>query len=96
MIFDSQLVVKHAFDGMVHHDLTCAPVWDSWKKKYVGLLSVSDFLDILSTADMLATGAVRRGVAWRGVGSVCESLLRCAEPLSASLPSLCLSHSLFQ
>lgn len=49
VIFDSQLVVKHAFDGMVHHDLTCAPVWDSWKKKYVGLLSVSDFLDILST-----------------------------------------------
>lgn len=23
VIFDSQLVVKHAFDGMVHHDLTC-------------------------------------------------------------------------
>lgn len=47
VIFDSQLVVKHAFDGMVHHDLSCAPVWDSFKKKYVGLLSVSDFLDIL-------------------------------------------------
>ncbi len=47
VIFDSQLVVKHAFDAMVHHDLSCAPVWDSWKKKYVGLLSVSDFLDIL-------------------------------------------------
>jgi 5'-AMP-activated protein kinase regulatory gamma subunit len=47
VIFDSQLVVKHAFDGMVHHDLSCAPVWDSYKKKYVGLLSVSDFLDIL-------------------------------------------------
>lgn len=47
VIFDSQLVVKHAFDAMVHHDLSCAPVWDSFKKKYVGLLSVSDFLDIL-------------------------------------------------
>lgn len=31
--------------GVVVHN--CAPVWDSWKKKYVGLLSVSDFLDIL-------------------------------------------------
>jgi DNA mismatch repair ATPase MutL len=48
VIFDSQLVVKHAFDAMLIHDLSCAPVWDSWKKKYVGLLSVSDFLDILS------------------------------------------------
>jgi len=47
VIFDSQLVVKHAFDAMVLHDLSCAPVWDSAKKKYVGLLSVSDFLDVL-------------------------------------------------
>jgi len=59
VIFDSQLVVKHAFDGMVHHDLTCAPVWDSWKKKYVGLLSVSDFLDILSTDTQTANQPAR-------------------------------------
>jgi len=77
VIFDSQLVVKHAFDGMVHHDLTCAPVWDSWKKKYVGLLSVSDFLDILSTDDMLAISAVRCGAVWRAMGAVCERSSLC-------------------
>ncbi len=32
---------------MVVHDLSCAPVWDSSRRRYVGLLSVSDFLDIL-------------------------------------------------
>lgn len=57
VVFDSQLVVKFAFDGMVQHDLSCAPVWDSWKKKYVGLLSVSDFLDILSQSTHTAQRA---------------------------------------
>ena len=32
-------------NGVVVHN--CAPVWDSARRKYVGLLSVSDFLDIL-------------------------------------------------
>lgn len=35
---------------MLVHDLSCAPVWDSIKRKYVGLLSVSDFLDILMSS----------------------------------------------
>ena len=51
VIFDSKLQVQHAFDGLVTHDINCAPVWDSTRRKYVGMLSVSDFLDILlSTA----------------------------------------------
>jgi 5'-AMP-activated protein kinase regulatory gamma subunit len=47
IVFDSKLKVQHAFDGLVTHDINCAPVWDSARRKYVGMLSVSDFLDIL-------------------------------------------------
>src|SRR5206468_4287728 len=43
----SRLRVRHAFDGLLVHDINCAPVYDSNKRKYVGMLSVSDFLDIL-------------------------------------------------
>lgn len=47
VVFDSNLCVKHAFEGMLAHDINSAPVWDSTKRKYVGMLSVSDFIDIL-------------------------------------------------
>lgn len=47
VVFDSHLCVKDAFEGMLAHDINCAPVWDSAKRKYVGMLSVSDFIDIL-------------------------------------------------
>lgn len=47
VVFDSNLCVKHAFEGMLAHDVNCAPVWDSAKRKYVGMLSVSDFIDVL-------------------------------------------------
>lgn len=47
VIFDSELEVEAAFAGLVQHDINCAPVWDSNRRKYAGMLSVSDFLDIL-------------------------------------------------
>jgi 5'-AMP-activated protein kinase regulatory gamma subunit len=47
VIFDSRLQVQDALQGLLHHDVNCAPVWDSAARQYVGMLTVSDFLDVL-------------------------------------------------
>lgn len=47
VVFDSELGVLHALDGLLLHDINCAPVWDSRRQKYVGMLSVTDFIDVL-------------------------------------------------
>ena len=49
----AQRATRTSSDAVVRHQSrpvfcgNCAPVWDSTRRKYVGLLSVSDFLDIL-------------------------------------------------
>lgn len=47
VVFDSGLKVIHAFNALLRNEINCAPVWDSEKHKYVGMLSVTDFIDIL-------------------------------------------------
>ena len=47
VVFDCDLPVKHAFFGLLEHDVKCAPIWDSAKLDFVGMLTVSDFIDIL-------------------------------------------------
>jgi hypothetical protein len=47
IVFDSGLRVLHAFEALVNNGVNCAPVWDSQKRKYVGMLSATDFIDIL-------------------------------------------------
>jgi len=47
LVFDSALNVLQAFQGLLENDMNCAPVWDSQLSRYVGMLSVTDFIDIL-------------------------------------------------
>ena len=47
VVFDIDLPVKFAFYGLLEHHIKCAPIWDSAKMDYVGMLTVSDFIDIL-------------------------------------------------
>jgi len=47
VVLDSQLGVLSAFHGLLENNINCAPVWNSQKHKYVGMLSVTDFIDIL-------------------------------------------------
>eukprot|EP00462_Mataza_sp_D1_P027893 CAMPEP_0175176814 /NCGR_PEP_ID=MMETSP0087-20121206/34015_1 /TAXON_ID=136419 /ORGANISM="Unknown Unknown, Strain D1" /LENGTH=471 /DNA_ID=CAMNT_0016468673 /DNA_START=58 /DNA_END=1473 /DNA_ORIENTATION=- len=47
VVFDSQLPVSAAFCGLKENEMRCAPVWDSVNKRYLGMLSVTDFIDIL-------------------------------------------------
>lgn len=47
VVFDHDLPVKYAFYGLLEHHIKCAPIWDSVKMDFVGMLTVTDFIDIL-------------------------------------------------
>lgn len=49
VVFDTQLLVKKAFFALVHNGVRAAPLWDSSKQNFVGMLTITDFIHILRT-----------------------------------------------
>lgn len=47
VVFDTQLLVKKAFFALVYNGVRAAPLWDSQKQKFVGMLTITDFIRIL-------------------------------------------------
>jgi 5'-AMP-activated protein kinase regulatory gamma subunit len=47
VVFDTQLLVKKAFFALVYNGVRAAPLWDSTKQKFVGMLTITDFIRIL-------------------------------------------------
>lgn len=47
VVFDTKLKVKKAFFGLVANGVRSAPLWDSEKQGFVGMLTISDFISIL-------------------------------------------------
>ncbi|PZC80439.1 hypothetical protein B5X24_HaOG214741 [Helicoverpa armigera] len=47
VVFDTQLLVKKAFFALVYNGVRAAPLWDSQRHKYVGMLTITDFIKIL-------------------------------------------------
>ncbi|XP_050419001.1 5'-AMP-activated protein kinase subunit gamma-1 isoform X13 [Patella vulgata] len=47
VIFDTQLNVKKAFFALVYNGVRAAPLWDSKQQDYVGMLTITDFINIL-------------------------------------------------
>ncbi|XP_028280560.1 5'-AMP-activated protein kinase subunit gamma-1 isoform X2 [Parambassis ranga] len=47
VIFDTSLQVKKAFFAMVANGLRAAPLWDSKIQRFVGMLTITDFINIL-------------------------------------------------
>ncbi|CAK1554801.1 unnamed protein product [Leptosia nina] len=47
VIFDTQLLVKKAFFALVYNGVRAAPLWDSQRQQYVGMLTITDFIKIL-------------------------------------------------
>jgi len=48
VVFDTQLLVKKAFFALVYNGVRAAPLWDSVKQRFVGMLTITDFIRILS------------------------------------------------
>ncbi|XP_039612399.1 5'-AMP-activated protein kinase subunit gamma-1-like isoform X1 [Polypterus senegalus] len=47
VIFDTTLQVKKAFFALVANGLRAAPLWDSKRQCFVGMLTITDFINIL-------------------------------------------------
>ncbi|XP_039997607.1 5'-AMP-activated protein kinase subunit gamma-1 isoform X2 [Xiphias gladius] len=47
VIFDTTLQVKKAFFALVTNGLRAAPLWDSKLQRFVGMLTITDFINIL-------------------------------------------------
>ncbi|KAL1022348.1 hypothetical protein UPYG_G00025480 [Umbra pygmaea] len=47
VIFDTKLQVKKAFFALVANGLRAAPLWDSKTQRFVGMLTITDFINIL-------------------------------------------------
>ena len=47
VVFDTHLLVKKAFFALVYNGVRAAPLWDSTKQEFVGMLTITDFIKIL-------------------------------------------------
>ncbi|XP_020813083.1 uncharacterized protein LOC110187917 isoform X3 [Drosophila serrata] len=47
VVFDTQLLVKKAFYALVYNGVRAAPLWNSEKQQFVGMLTITDFIKIL-------------------------------------------------
>ncbi|XP_076021557.1 5'-AMP-activated protein kinase subunit gamma-1 [Genypterus blacodes] len=47
VIFDTMLQVKKAFFALVANGVRAAPLWDSRVQRFVGMLTITDFINIL-------------------------------------------------
>lgn len=59
VVFDTRIPIQLAFYALVEHDMQAAPLWDPTLCQFVGILTVTDFIDVLryyreTGADVLA------------------------------------------
>eukprot|EP00049_Salpingoeca_infusionum_P004322 m.77410 g.77410 ORF g.77410 m.77410 type:complete len:588 (-) comp12508_c0_seq2:658-2421(-) len=47
VVFDTQLHVKKALMALVKHNIRSAPLWNSRRQQFVGMITVTDFINIL-------------------------------------------------
>ncbi|XP_021558590.1 5'-AMP-activated protein kinase subunit gamma-3 [Neomonachus schauinslandi] len=47
VIFDTKLEIKKAFFALVANGIRAAPLWDSKKQSFVGMLTITDFISVL-------------------------------------------------
>jgi len=47
VVFDGKLHIRHAIRALLDHDIKCAPVWDPAETSFVGMITITDFIQIL-------------------------------------------------
>lgn len=47
VVLDTQLNVKKAFYALMHNNIRAAPLWDTNRQTFVGMLTISDFIKVL-------------------------------------------------
>ncbi|XP_033211898.1 uncharacterized protein LOC117169575 [Belonocnema kinseyi] len=72
VVFDTHLLVKKAFFALVYNGVRAAPLWDSSRQQFVGMLTITDFIKILQmyyTSPSVAMGELEEHEleTWRNV-----------------------------
>lgn len=85
VIFDTQLAVKKAFFALVYNGVRAAPLWDTKRQKFVGMLTITDFILILQTYYKEPHAKIEeleehRIETWRDVLKEYEKPLLCIRP----------------
>jgi len=68
VVFDTRIPIQLAFYALVEHDMQTAPLWDPSVCQFVGLLKVTDFIDILR--HFRSTNADESSLATRSIADI--------------------------
>jgi CBS domain-containing protein len=47
VVFETNIPIQLAFYALLEHESAAAPLWDSARREFVGLMTITDFVDIL-------------------------------------------------
>lgn len=47
VVFETNVPIQLAFYALLEHESSAAPLWDSSRREFVGLMTITDFVDIL-------------------------------------------------
>jgi 5'-AMP-activated protein kinase regulatory gamma subunit len=47
VIIDTRISIKNAFFALMENEIRCAPLWDSHKKQFVGMITMTNFINLL-------------------------------------------------
>jgi|Transcript_22778 5'-AMP-activated protein kinase regulatory gamma subunit len=47
VVFETNIPIQLAFYALLEHESSAAPLWDSSRREFVGLMTITDFVDIL-------------------------------------------------
>ncbi|GMS89187.1 hypothetical protein PENTCL1PPCAC_11362 [Pristionchus entomophagus] len=104
VVFDTHLPVRKAFFALVYNGVRAAPLWDSDRQTFVGMLTITDFIKILyrhhsagDDAEKMAALEEQQIEAWRDKFKEDESLRPLVsidpnESLYRAVELLCESH----
>ena len=67
VVFDTEIPVRLAFYALLEHDTPCAPLWDSHKNAFIGLMTASDVADIMRVFYSTGSGSSAAATALSGL-----------------------------
>jgi len=67
VVFDTEIPVRLAFYALLEHDTPCAPLWDSHKNAFIGLMTASDVADIMRVFYTSGSGSNSAATALSGL-----------------------------
>jgi len=47
VVFETKIPIQLAFYALLEHEMMAAPLWDSHRREFAGLMTITDFIDVL-------------------------------------------------